>query len=243
MDVNVNVTFNFPVFLTGLLSWGVIGFLAYRFYKRQTVKPTIWKATLFLIVGLFSFTFSWNMFDTLIKLPILPLGVWILYFIFKNKGEQWQNYRSFAWLGFYANFIFLASTLIAIPIHHAVYPQDKPSTYISTIENASIITIHPSAKEVPLNKESLQKQISSMSQSRIYSEKWYEETYMKPDPNNMKERFPYQLIGTIPKWGSGLKVIIYIENDGKGLLLTTSKQQLYFRSEASLLGEGHINEK
>ena len=76
-------------------------------------------------------------------------------FVLKGKDERWQTYRSFAWLGFCANFLFLASTLIAIPFHHVIYPKDEPSTYISNVENASILNIHPSAKDLSLNKESL----------------------------------------------------------------------------------------
>ena len=188
-----------------------------------------------MFVGLFSFSFKWNMFDTMVKFPILPLGVWILYFILKGREERWQTYRSFAWLGFWANFIFLASTLIAIPVHHVVYPKDEPSTYISKVGNASILNIHPSAKDRLLNEESLLNQLDTMSQETIFSDQWYEDTYMNPESNKRNERFPYQLIGASSKWGSGLDTIIYIEDDGKGILLSTPKEQLYFRSENSII--------
>ena len=229
--MNINIVF----LVTGILAWGSIVFLAYRVYKNQTVKPKVWKILLVMFVGLFSFSINWNMFDTMLKFPILPLGVWILYFILKGREERWQTYRSFAWLGFWANFIFLASTLIAIPFHHMIYPKNEPSTYISNVDNASILTIHPSAKDWSLNKESLLNQLHTMSQETIFSDQWYEDTYMNTESNKRNERFPYQLIGTSSKWGSGLETIIYIEDDGKGILLSTPQEQLYFRSEDSLI--------
>jgi len=234
MEINFNFTINAVAIVTGILAWCSIIFLAYRVYKKQSVRPKVWKILLVMFVGLFSFSFKWNMFDTIVKFPILPLGVWILYFILKGREERWQTYRSFAWLGFWANFIFLASTLIAIPVHHVVYPKDEPSTYFSKVGNASILNIHPSATDRSLNKESLLKQLDTMRQEEVFSDQWYEDTYMT-ESNKRNERFPYQLIGTSSKWGSGLETIIYIEDDGKGILLSTPQEQLYFRSEDSFI--------
>jgi hypothetical protein len=236
--INFDFTFNAIAILIGILAWIFIGYFTYRIYQKQMVKPKVWKILIVLLIGLFSFSFNWSMFDTMIKIPILPLGVWILYFALKGKGEKWQTYRSFAWLGFWANFIFLLSTLAVIPVHHAIYHENELSTYISTVENASIIPIHPSAKDFTLNKEKLLKQLHKMKPETIYSNQWYEETYLNPESTNTKERFPYQLIGTSPKWGSGFHTIIYLEEDGRGILLSTSKKQLYFRSEDSLNMEG-----
>ena len=100
-----------------------------------------------------------------------------LVFCFKRKEERWQSYRPFAWLGFWANFIFLASTLITIQFHHVVYPKNEPSTYISKVENASIINIHPSAKDQSLNKESLLKQLHTLEKGTFYNDQWYGENY------------------------------------------------------------------
>ncbi|WP_442598109.1 hypothetical protein [Neobacillus sp. D3-1R] len=238
MDFNLDFSFNVISILTGIIAWSFVAFFAYRIYKKQIVKPKVWKVMVVILIGLFSFSINWNIFDTIIKFPILPLGVWILYFVFKGKNEKWQNYRAFAWLGFCANFIFLVSTFITIPVHHVIYPKSEPSTYISNIKNASIINIHPSAKERLINKESLVKQLHTMEQEKIYSDQWYEDTYMNTESNKKNERFPYQLIGTSSKWGSGLHAIIYIEDDGKGILVSTSKKQFYFRSEETLIEGG-----
>ncbi|MFS0556074.1 hypothetical protein [Brevibacillus sp. 179-C9.3 HS] len=236
--MGINSNYNTIEILTVILGWLVIVFFAYRIYQTQILKPKVWKIPLIILVGLFSFSINWNMFDTTFTLPILPLGVWILYFVFKGKDERWQTCRSFAWLGFGANFIFFALTLITIPVHHVIYPKDELSVYISNVENASIINIHPSAKDRSLNKDSLLKQLDTMRQEAIYSDQWYKETYINTESNKRNERFPYQLIGTSSKWGSGLQTLIYIEDDGKGILLSTPKKQLYFHSKDSLIEGG-----
>ena len=51
-----------------------------------------------------------------------------------------------------------------------VYPKDEPSTYISKVGNASILNIHPSAKDRSLNKESLLKQLDTMRQEEVFSD-------------------------------------------------------------------------
>lgn len=238
MDITFDFTFNAIAIITSILAWGVIFLFAYRIYKKQTVRPKIWKIFIVIYVGIFSFSLNWNMFNTMLKVPILPLGVWILYFIFRGKDERWQNYRSFAWLGFLANFIFLASTLITIPAHHAIYPKDEPSTYLANFDHASIINIHPSAKEQSLHKGNILKQLHSMRQETIHRDQWYEDMYLNNETNKRNERFPYQLIGTLSKWGSDLQTMIYIEEDGKGIIISTSTSQLYYRFEDSLFEGG-----
>lgn len=233
--LNIDFSISFFDVFSGLIGWGIVAILAYRLYRKSLPKPKIWKVMIVILIGIFSFSFSWYMFDTLIKIPILPLGVWILYLFMKNKKERWQTYRPFAWLGFFSNFIFLLSVLITIPVYYAIYPKYEPSTYLSNIENASIVKIHPSAKNLTLNNKNLKEQISVLIESHFYSDEWYEKTYMDVEPNKREERFPYQLIGVKSKWGSGLKTMIFIEGDGKGILISTPKYQLYFRSDISLL--------
>ncbi|WP_238933413.1 hypothetical protein [Brevibacillus choshinensis] len=238
--MEIHVDFNAIDTVTETLGWIVIVFFANKIYQKQMVKPKVWKIPVIILAGLISLSINWNMFDVIVKLPILPLGVWILYFVRKRKdrAERWQTYRSFAWLGFGANFIFFASTLLTIPVHHAIYPKDEPSVHISKVTNAAIIKIHPSAKDRSLNKDSLLNQLDTLRQEPIYSNRWYEETIMNTESNKRNERFPYQLIGTSSKWGSGLHTLIYVEEDGKGILLSAPKMQLYFRSKDSLLEGG-----
>lgn len=224
--------------ITSLLAWICIGIIVFRLYKKQSVKPKLWKVLVVLFVGLFSFSINWNVFDTMVQISLLPLGVWILYAFLNRKDGRWNQYRPFAWLGFFANFIFLASILLTIPINYLVYPENDPATYISNVENASIINIHPSAKESSLIHEDLLKKIHSLKEEVFYSDEWYNETYMDTETNKRNERFPYMLMNTSPKWGSGLITNVYIEGDGKGLLIVTPEKQFYFHSDHSLLEEG-----
>lgn len=233
--MNIESTFDVVATVFNVIAWGCILFWAYQIYKKQINKPKIWKILIVIILGLFSFSITFNMFQSLIRISILPLGVWILYFFLRRKEESWQKYRSFAWIGFWGNFIFLASTLLTIPIHQFIYPNDELSTYISNDEEAAIVTIHPSGNEQPVVKEGLLNQLETMKQHTIYGIEWYQDTVLNYETNERKEQFPYQLVGTSPKWGSGQHAIIFIEEDGKGLLISTPKEQLYFRSEMSLL--------
>lgn len=240
MDITYDFSFNLIELIFDLISWAIIGLIAYRLYKRKPDKSKVWKIIVCIYIGLFSFSINWNVADTPIKIAILPLGVWILYWFLKSKEGSWERYRSFAWLGFWANFIFLAAALLSIPVHQAIYSEDELSTYISHVEDASVIATHPSAKEQILDKESLQKQLRNMKPAVNHGIEWYNEiesSAIKPD--NRSEKFPYQLIDFTPKWGSDFHAVIYIEADGKGLLVTTPKKQLYFRFKESLLRGGN----
>ncbi|WP_047983236.1 hypothetical protein [Ornithinibacillus californiensis] len=237
----MEINFNFPddiiiIFMSGIV-WSVIAYLALRIYKKQIEKPKVWKIAVIIIVSLFSFSINWQMFNTLVKLSILPLGVWAIYVFFKWTGRNWEAYRRFAWLGFWANYLFLASTLLAIPIHHVVYPKDEAATYLSEFENASLVAVHPSAMEDGvLDKDRLKKELQAMKQETIYSDQWYEDTYLnRGEINEKDERFPYQLVNTDAAWGSGLHSVIFVEDDGKGVLITTAENQLYFRFDHSII--------
>ncbi len=233
--ININYTFNIITIITVVIAWSVIAFFTYRIYKKQMVKPKIWKILIVIMVGLFSFSINWKMFNALIEFAVLPLGVWILYLFLRRKNGRWQVYRPYAWLGFFANYLFLASTLLALPIHEVIYPKDDPTTYIANLNDASLITIHPSGKDGSIDKETLLNQLPPLEPEDVDSIQWYEDTVVDIDSNEINERFPYQLIGTSPKWGSGLLSMIYIEADGKGILLSTTNEQLYFRAENSVI--------
>ncbi|MGV3466103.1 MAG: hypothetical protein ACO1OT_12520 [Heyndrickxia sp.] len=226
--------FNSINILLGVLSWLLIGLIAIRFYRKHPEKLKAWKVVLVLLLGLFSFTININGFGSIIRLPILPLGVWILYILLLKNKNSWRKYRSFAWIGFFANFVFLFISFVQIPIEHLVYPSDKPTTYLANVNNASLIITHPSGKKGLLNKKSLIKQLPNMQEKKFYSAQWYEETYLS-DKSKNKERFPYELIGIDPKWGSGLSSVIYIERNGKGILIGTAKRQYYFHFKDSII--------
>ena len=233
--MNFLESINIIELIATILAWIVIGWLTNFLYTKQEVKPTLWSVLLIIFIGFFTFSFNWQIFNSYIKIPILPLGVWILYAVFKNKSEKWKSYRPFAWLGFFANFIFLISLLLAIPFNHLIYPESEFETYISNIEKAKLVNIHPSAKDSSLDKEMLIKQTPFLSEKLIQSHEWYNDTEMNKHSKKVVERFPYQLIGFSAKWGSDLKTVVYLEKDGKGILISTKNKQLYFRSEYSLI--------
>ncbi|OZM55784.1 hypothetical protein CIB95_15590 [Lottiidibacillus patelloidae] len=235
-----NVSFNIVGFVFFVLAWLSVALIAFRIYNNLAGKPKVWKVALVIIVGMFSFSINWSAFDTVFQISILPLGVWILYAVLKGKEGKWQTYRLFAWLGFWANFIFLAATLVSSPIHATIYPADRPTTYLADITNASVVTSHPSGKsEVSLNKEALISELDQLSREMIMNIEWYNETYRNNmDSNKKEERFPYLLINYQEKWGSGMESTIYIENDGKGILISSAGKQYYFRSNNSILKEG-----
>ncbi|WP_142384053.1 hypothetical protein [Neobacillus cucumis] len=239
MDIRYDFNFNAISFILGTIAWCLIAIITYRLYKKQADKPTVFKVLISIYAGLFSFSFNWQMDEgTPIKISILPLGVWILYGILKRKKGRWERYRPFLWLGFFSNFIFLAASLITIGTNHFLYPENDLATYISNIETAKIISTHPSGLKRSLDKDSLQNQIHSMKPDINQGIQWNEEeTQEGESPQKRNEQFPYQLMGITPKWGSQ-PAIIYVERDGNGLLVTTAKKQLYFRSQTSFLKGG-----
>lgn len=216
-------SFNVISFIASCIGWLVILSIAFRIFKRQVEKPKRWHIFLFILGGLFSFSFNVVLWGEMVRFAILPLGVWIYYAFLKRKEERWALYRPYAWLGFWGNYIFLATTLLAIPIHDAIYPVDDPSAYISNVEDASLISLHPSASDGVIHKERLLSQLETMKPETFFTEEWYEDTFFYREGNE-RERMPYQLIGVTPKWGSGRRALVYIEDDGKGILLSTAEK-------------------
>lgn len=231
MSVN---SFNLISFIASCIGWLVILSIALRVYKRQVEKPKRWLLFSFILGGLLSFSFNVVLWGELVRFAILPLGVWIMYAFLRRKEGGWTLYRPYAWLGFWGNYIFLATTLLSLPIHDAIYPADDPSTYISNVKNASLIHLHPSARGEGIQKEHLLSHLKSMKPEMFFTEEWYEATYLNREENE-RERMPYQLIGVAPKWGSGRSAALFIEEDGKGILLTTEEKQYYYRLDASVI--------
>ena len=241
MSINLELPNNIIVILTSALGWVVVILLVLRHYLKQSEKPPIWKVLLITLIGLFSFTTNLNVFGTPVKIPILPLGVWIIYGFLRNTS--WGTYRVYAWIGFWANLVFLATALLVIPVHHWVYPKAEVSTYIANVDHAELLRIHPSAVEGNLNDELLEHQLEHLQLTTSDPVQWAHNSIKDFEEYDQKERFPYQLLGTLPKWGSGLSLAIYMEDDGHGILITTEGQQYYYRSEEPLIeGVAHREE-
>ncbi|WP_120188684.1 hypothetical protein [Ammoniphilus oxalaticus] len=208
--------------------------LAYRIYKKRADNPSARMIAIALFLGLASISAHVEWFGQRMELAILPLGVWILKSMLRRKKDQWQRIRSYAWLGFAGNFIILLLTVASIPLYNQLYPNDDPRVYVSHLEKASLINLYPStAPERLLHKENLAEQLNMMQPETFYSDEWYEEMNWHPYSNS--EQFPYLVVGTSPKWGSGQRPMIYFEDDGKGMLVNTAKKHVYFRSEVDLL--------
>ena len=218
-------------------AWTSIVVYFVRTYRKLLEKPAKWKVLLVAIAGLFSFSINVESFGDMLKIPVLPLGVWIAYGFLRNRS--WTTYRRFAWAGFAANFIFLSASLIAVLLHLWIYPKADVATYISRIEEAAVIGIHPAAQEgVSLRKDRLEEELKlkRLQNAEIQSDLWYQDAVFESSAQYKQERFPYQLIGVKAAWGSGISSVIYIENDGKGLLLTTAvDRQYYYRFPEPLI--------
>ncbi|MBH5320415.1 hypothetical protein I6N90_21715 [Paenibacillus sp. GSMTC-2017] len=216
-----------------VISLGIILFYVARHYRKLLEKPAIWRVVLVTFIGLFSLSFTITMFGTAVKLSVLPLGVWIVYFLLKNTS--WQTYRKFAWLGFWSNFLFLGATLLSVFVHNGIYPKDEVATYIADVEQATILEIHPSATFATFDKEIFNNELNEIKPSENIAFEWYQWSRQENEPFYQNEHFPYMLIGSKSSLGSGLKATIYIEADGKGLLISDGDKQYYYRSEQPLI--------
>ncbi|NHM31163.1 hypothetical protein [Neobacillus terrae] len=238
MDISLDYDIfnNLPTTVASLL--GIIVSIAMFTYLfiNQKVKLGFKKTLAATLVGIVVFSFTINTAVISVKIPVLPLGVWFLYFYLRGNrnNERWQQYRKFAWLGYILNFILILCHLIVIPLSHYFYPENKLSTYIDNASNARVFASHPSASPAELNRISLLNQIEKAREKKAMSMDWYYDTAIRE--NRSAERFPYYLTNTKPKTG-GEEVRIFIERNGKGLLISTLKGQHYFRLDSSILKE------
>ncbi|WP_058306896.1 hypothetical protein [Gracilibacillus massiliensis] len=209
--------------------WMIIAFAAVNIYRKKQEHMAIWKVILLILVGLFTVDFNWQSSgQNQWTLPILPLGVWIIYFLLRNDPERWQRVRPFAWLGYAASFLFLLSNLISLVLQPIIYPLDEIDTYIADVENADIITTYGNLSNKTIDKEQFMDALETAEVKDL-------------DINNFSqldqghtEQFPYILDGINPKWGSGIIPVIYLEKDGKGMLVSSPEKQYYFTTEKRL---------
>ncbi len=233
MQLDYGINGSFAAFILQLAAWGIFAYIFYSIYRKQEEKINVWKGLLIAFIGVFSFSITLTWQEQPVKIPVLPLGVWFVFLYFNRRGEGWLKYRRFAWSGFLANFLFLAAALAAPPIEGLVYPEDVASTYIASADHPSVILLYPSAEPATVKEEVLLDQVRDMKLEAVNVTEWYEESR-----NRQNDRFPYQLTGTSPEWGSDFPLIIYVEKDGKGLLVETAENQFYFRSGTSFLEGG-----
>ncbi|QTD39456.1 hypothetical protein [Sporosarcina sp. Te-1] len=192
-----------------------------------------------LFVGLFAFMINWNWHGAQLGFAVLPLGVWILCMALKRKEGRWERYQRFAWLGFWSNYLFLAAAVVAVLLQQWMYPDDQLYTYISSAAHSRLVGLHPSAEEhVTIDSNRLLVLVEQAEPKGVYSDEWYEDLYLNSEPQERKERFPYMLAGANPKWGSGVHPVVFVEQDGKGILVTMQGEQYYFRVAQSVMDKG-----
>lgn len=226
-----------PTLIITVIDYSIFVFFFYWICKTSDMQSKKWMAFFFMFFGMFTFSINLNLFKSHIQLPILPLGVWILMMLAKRKNvnNRWERYRKFAWTGFLLSFVYLIMSLFINPIDHLMYPKNKLQTYISDIKETQIISTYPNITEVKLLNSKLLSSLNTFHSEKIWNEKWYQETYEGDLKEKPVERFPYILLGTKPKFGSNLDSMMYIEKDGKGLLITTKEKQYYFRSDTKII--------
>ncbi|REK71275.1 hypothetical protein [Paenibacillus paeoniae] len=234
MSLQLGSPQNVILIIATVLGWGVVFYWILRQYRGMKEKPVIWKMLFATLVGIFSASGNFTIMSTTVKLSILPLGVWVLYFFLRNGS--WSIYRKFAWIGFFSSYIFVATTLLGSLLHHVVYDKSDPFTYVADTGKAQLVSIHPSASDVTWDQHAFQDgmRVLEFQQSRD-TLNWYYESAVENGVNYGNERFPYAVVGAKSRWGSGYEASLYLEYDGKGLLIQTPERHYYFRSEEPLL--------
>lgn len=222
---------NITTMITSALSWIVIILFIINIYRKQVEKAMLWKIIIAFLIGLFTLSFPFMNLPS--EVAILPLGVWILYAILKRR-DSWSKYRKYAWIGFFSNYIFLIGTLLAVPIHHGFYPKNDIQTYMHNLSEARVFVTHPSGNSQISLKQDAYQTLHLAKETPIISFEWYYDI-VHTDNEEKYEKFPYMLLDTKAKWGSGYQPIIYIERDGLGILISMEQKQLYFRLSESIL--------
>ena len=219
--------------------WLLIFVIGFKLYKKQEIKPIIWKAVIVYFVGKFAFSLNYPIEQQAIHFALIPLGVIAIYLFF-SKRPNFNTYLTFAWFGFFSNYLFLVGTLLIMPFNSFLYDKNDIHTYIAHSENIEILSIHPSANDNIAVRASILEQVKAAKEQPVNTD-WYYESV--GDDRVEVERFPYILANIAPKWGSQAKATIYVEKDGKGLLIASPTKHLYYRLDESILQEVTANEE
>lgn len=226
---------NVLAILFTLIVWAIIIYFILRIYKKENVIVPIWKILIAYYIGAFTLSLPLHLFGASVELAILPLGAWLSYAILNRRGS-WQIYRKYVWLGFFSTYFYVVAFFIEHPLHMLLYKQDDLITYVSNVSEAQIYSVHPLGNQDAFLIDSAEDQLQNFTLNNLFNDEWYEEMYLNGNEQK-RERFPYLLYDTKSKWGSGYKPTVYIEQDGKGILVTLQNDQYYFSSEQSILSE------
>lgn len=221
----------FLIFIIMFVLWRIV-----RVHQAATEKQNIIKIVIiFLLSSVITGKITQHIYDIPFQIPILPIGVWLIYLAI-DKQKNWPSYRWYAWLGFTLSVLLTISNIIAYPIQKALYPPNEITNFINELDSTTIFTTHLSgADHVILTTNAL-----DIIQNATYepNDSWgYAEFYYRYDNPKAKERFPYLLQNTKSKFGSGYHPYIFIEQDGRGLLIIDKNVSNYFHLDESILNE------
>ncbi|WP_101845944.1 hypothetical protein [Halobacillus sp. Marseille-P3879] len=235
MSYNFEWSWNLPEIILLGIAYSIFIIIFTSLYKKQSEKPHIGKALLISFGGFISFSIDFHFQEYPVSIAVLPLGVWFLIFFIKRSDEErWRIYRGYAWLGFGFNYVFLLTGLLTPLLFNLMYNKNDPTTYLAHTDEADVHLSHESAEPQILHNERLAAELKNAQIEEFDSVGWHREA----EDGEEKERFPYVLSGVEAESGSDLKAVTFVEKDGKGLLIQTQNDQLYVRTEQSVLEKG-----
>ncbi|PWU69071.1 hypothetical protein [Gracilibacillus dipsosauri] len=221
------IHFNLIEWFATIISWSIIGFIAFKIYQKKTDDLENWKLVFIILIGFLALDLNWVSRSHSISFAVIPLGVLILALFLKKRGS-WEKYKPYAWLGFWANYIFLFLSLIANLIHGQIYDKSDIHTFISDTSNMEVINVDTSKIEYSVSLSKLMEMVESAYLEESDDYYWIEED-LHTEQGTPKQ-FPYQLIEVNPKWGSGIDASIFLEKDRQGILILTEEENYYFRT-------------
>ncbi|RJX39066.1 hypothetical protein D3P09_16330 [Paenibacillus pinisoli] len=234
MSLELDLPQNIIAVTASIVGWTIVLCWIILRYRKLQEKPAIWKMILAALVGILSISIHVSVFSTAVKLSVVPIGV-LLVFLFMRNGT-WSTYRRFAWIGFFSSYILVATTLLGSWLHQTVYDKTDPATYLADIQQVQVIGIHPSAGHIGWDQAMFEKRLPDLLLEQSYNTlDWYYESRPAGETMHASEKFPYALLGAKPSWGSGYESAVFLESDGKGLLIQTAERHYYFRSEEPLV--------
>lgn len=228
LQITLDLPTNFISIMIAAINLSAFIFFMRLQYRKLDVKPALWKVGVAGGMGILAipttFTYSFS-----IRLAAVPIGVWLIYLVIRHTS--WPRYRRFAWTGFWLNYLFLITTIIAHLLTGVFYAKTELGTYLASTEEAYVVRTHSSAPDASLDIDRFNAALlTAERQQRFPAIEWHSDS-VRNGVFYGKERFPYMLGGVEPKWGSGTKAVVFVEYDGKGLMIVDGENNLYVRSQ------------
>jgi len=148
--------------LITLVGFGALLIPVLHKYRKNKEELSIWKVLLITFIGMFTFDFTLQISGERALLPLLPIGVWLVYggFRLNNKEIAWKRYRPFAWIGFISSFFFFFLGLLGAFLDGQIYDRDELATYIASVQEPQLVVTHPFGE-----KQTLKEDLESLNKS------------------------------------------------------------------------------